>query len=108
MKLTKNIFFNNFVQKRNNHLFKIIKKNLKFLLKENNQIINSLSKNYQYSFKKKTLNKFKKFKNFQVIGMGGSILGTEAIYDFLHNKINKNFKFTKNLQSNLNKSKKKN
>ncbi len=107
MKLTKNIFFNNFVQKRNNHLFKIIKKNLKFLLKENNQIINSLSKNYQYSFKKKTLNKFKKFKNFQVIGMGGSILGTEAIYDFLHNKINKNFKFTKNLQSNLNKSKKK-
>ena len=31
--------------------------------------------------------KFKKFKNIVLIGMGGSILGTEAIFNFLKQKI---------------------
>jgi glucose-6-phosphate isomerase len=39
--------------------------------------------------------------------MGGSILGTQAIYDFLINKINKNFIFVNNLQSNIKKDNKK-
>ena len=39
--------------------------------------------------------------------MGGSILGTQAIYDFLINKINKNFTFVNNLQSNIKKDNKK-
>ncbi len=30
--------------------------------------------------------------------MGGSILGTEAIYDFLNHKVKKNFSFFNNLQ----------
>ena len=34
--------------------------------------------------------------------MGGSILGTEAINDFLKHKIKKNFVFKINLQSNIN------
>ena len=33
--------------------------------------------------------------------MGGSILGTEAIYHFLKNKIKKNFYFNNNLQARL-------
>ena len=32
---------------------------------------------------------FKKFKTITVIGMGGSILGSEAIYAFLQSKIKK-------------------
>ena len=41
--------------------------------------------------------------------MGGSILGSEAIYDFLNYKIKKKFHFFNNLQNYKNlKSKKKN
>ena len=36
----------------------------------------------------------------RVIGMGGSILGTEAIYDFLKKKIKKKITFVNNLNSN--------
>jgi glucose-6-phosphate isomerase len=42
-----------------------------------------------------------------VIGMGGSSLGTQTIYDFLKHKIKKKFVFSDNLQVNLNKDKKK-
>ena len=42
-----------------------------------------------------------------MIGMGGSTLGTQAIYDFLKHKIKKNFIFIDNLQTKINKDKKK-
>ena len=76
-----------------------VRKELRFLLNEKNQVIISLSKNYKNNFNKKILNKYKKFKNFQIIGMGGSILGARAIYDFLKYKIKKNFLFVDNLQA---------
>ena len=38
---------------------------------------------------KKDLDKFKKFKTISIIGMGGSILGAESIYQFLKDKIKK-------------------
>ena len=56
-----------------------------------NQIIKSLGKFYKYSYKSKQIQKFKKNSNYRIIGMGGSSLGARAIYDFLKNKINKNF-----------------
>mgnify|MGYP001417407708 FL=1 len=65
----------------------------------NNNLLKSLSKSYNYSFKKKTLNKFRKEKTFKIIGMGGSILGAEAIYSFL--KCKKKFYFINNLQNDL-------
>ena len=77
-----------------------LKKTLKFLIKENNDVLKSLGKNYKNSFNKKKLIKYKKFSNFRVIGMGGSILGTQAIYDFLKDKIDKKFIFINNLQNN--------
>ena len=40
--------------------------------------------------------------------MGGSTLGTQAIYDFLKHKIKKNFLFIDNLKSSKKKNKKKN
>ena len=67
-----------------------------------------MAKNYINSYDKKLLNKYKKFLNFRVIGMGGSILGTQAIYDFLGYKIKKKFQFINNLDSSLkNKTKEK-
>ena len=45
--------------------------------------LNVLNKDFIFNFKQKDLNKFRKFKSIAVIGMGGSILGTEAIHNFL-------------------------
>ena len=95
--LTPRIDFKNFRIKIK--LKKNLKDKLKFLLKENNEILKSLGKNYKNFYKKKDLIKYKKYNTFRVIGMGGSILGTQAIYDFLKDKINKNFTFINNLQS---------
>ena len=59
----------------------------------------SILKFYKYSYKNKQIQKFKKNSNYRIIGMGGSSLGARAIYDFLKNKINKNFKFIDNLNA---------
>ena len=77
---------------------KEIKKKLFGLIKDKNQIINSLSKDYKNNFKKQILKKYKKSLNYRVIGMGGSSLGTKAIYNFLKHKIKKNFIFIDNLK----------
>ena len=93
--LTKNIKFKNFNKKKTNYK---IKKDLNSLLKENITIIKSLGLDYKNSYNKKTILKYKKVSNVRIIGMGGSTLGTEAIYNFLKKKIKKNFYFSDNLQ----------
>ena len=95
--LTKKINFKNFNLKK---IDKGIKKDLKKLLKEKNTILDSLSKNYKNSYSKKNISNLKNYKNINVVGMGGSILGTEAIFDFLKPKIKKNFEFINNLETN--------
>ena len=102
---TKNIYFKNFKVKKNNSKIKRI---LSSLIKEKNEVLLSMSKNYKNSFKNKILNKYKNNYNFRVIGMGGSTLGTQAIYDFLENKIKKKFSFLDNLQANKERNEKKN
>ena len=94
--LTKNINFKNFHLKKIN---KKIKEDLKKLLREKSVILDSLSKNYKNSYSKKYFLNAKNYKNIRVIGMGGSILGTEAIFDFLRPKIKKNFEFINNLET---------
>ena len=101
---TKKINFKNFIIKKFN---KEISKDLNLILKEKNKVIESLSTFYKYSYNKKIISKIKIYKDVRVIGMGGSILGTEAIYDFLREKIKKNFYFINNLQSSTKISKKK-
>ena len=84
---------------------KVKKKNqiyLKKLLNFNNLLKNypllkSFGKNYNYSFKKIKIKKLKKFNTINIIGIGGSILGTKAIFSFLKNKIRKNIFFYDNL-----------
>ena len=94
----KNIIFKNFKIKKNNNK---IQKDLNLLLKEKNPIIETLGTSYRYSYSKKIISKLKKYTYLKVIGMGGSTLGTQAIYDFLKHKIKKNFFFIDNLQSKL-------
>ncbi len=105
--LTKNINFNNFPYKKKNNIkniFNDIKKNY-FLGKE--QLLLSLSDRYKYSFDLKKISKLKKFSIYRIIGMGGSVLGAEAIYNFLKFKIKKKFIFLNNLKSGVNKKFKK-
>jgi glucose-6-phosphate isomerase len=103
--LSKNISFKGFKLKLNNSK---IKKDLKLLLLENLATLNSLKISYKYSYKKKLIANLKGLSKIRIIGMGGSILGTEAIYDFLKKKINKKMVFIKNLNNNfyINKNKK--
>ena len=96
--LTKGIKFENFKSVFKNSL---VKKNLKIILNENNQVLSSLGNLYKDSYKKKDISKYKKYLNYRVIGMGGSSLGTKAIYDFLKRKIKKNFYFFDNLQNEI-------
>ena len=103
--LTPGISFINFKKKNKSEN---LKKKLQLIIKEKNEILNSLSINYKDSFKKNLINKYKVFSSFRVIGMGGSILGTRAIYEFLKHKTKKDFLFVDNLQNNLIQSKKKN
>ncbi len=98
--LTKSISFINFKKKSVNTK---VKKNLQVLIKEKNEVLNSLSDNYHDNFSKKLLKKYIKFQNFRIIGMGGSILGAKAIYQFLKTRIKKNFIFVDNLQASIKK-----
>ena len=66
-------------------------------IEDTNKTLNVLSSNFNFNFKIKNLKKFKKFKKIALIGMGGSILGAEAIYNFLQTKIKKKIYFFNNL-----------
>ena len=104
--MTKNIILENYFSKNFSRNSKI--KFLKF-----DKIINEIksysqnSNNFYEIFKNrnlnigfKNLNKFKRFNNIAIIGMGGSILGSEAIYDFLKFKIKKKVFFFNNMDYN--------
>ena len=95
--------------------FQIIKKNKislsRSFFQPNNllskfPILKTLSSNYKYSFNKKIVNRLNRFSIFRLIGMGGSTLGAEAIYQFLQNKTKKKFIFINNLKPILNKNEK--
>ena len=77
-----------------------VKKSLEFLLENQPQLFNTFKPSYKYSYSKKLISKYKKFLNIRIIGMGGSILGCEAIHDFLKKKIKKKMTFVNNLNGN--------
>ena len=91
------MIFKNFLNIKNS---KKIKKDFLNLIQNQPQLFETLKPTYKYSYSKKTISKYKKFSNIRLIGMGGSILGTEAIYNFLKKKIKKKFIFVNNLNSN--------
>ena len=71
---------------------------------DNNSIplLNSYSSNYIFDFSKETIKKFSSYKNFIIIGMGGSILGVKSIYSFLKHKTKKKIFFFDNLDLSIN------
>jgi len=95
----KNIKFKNFdLKKKNFNKKKQISDIYKNLIKEKNEVILSLDKSYKNAFSKKIVKKLKKINSILLIGMGGSILGTKAIYKFLNPK-NKKFTFVDNFSN---------
>ncbi len=101
--LTSNIKFKNFNISKIKNLKNF--KNEKWFKKI--KLFESLKPNYKYSYTKEQIKKINKNKNFRLIGMGGSTLGVEAIYQFLNHKIKKKFIFINNLNSKLNNYEKK-
>lgn len=95
--LSKKIQINNLKFKKNQSITNILSN----LLKEKNQTILSLGIKYKnkYSYKK-LVNKVDKL-NVRIFGMGGSILGAKAIYDFLKDKIKKKFFFIDNINEKI-------
>ena len=97
--LTKDIIFKNFSGTKNKKKIKTLSKFIrdKKLLNQY-PLLKSLTKDYKYSYTKADVKNLQKSTSFNLIGMGGAILGTEAIYDFLKHKVKKNFSFFNNLQ----------
>ena len=93
--LTKEINLKNFKIKKKSLL---VKKNFISLINSKNEVLKSLSNNYKSNYTKKFTLTFKRLSNFRVIGMGGSILGSKAIYGFLKEKVKKNFVFIDNIK----------
>ena len=99
---------NNFGKEKNN------KKDIKKKIKDFNNIYQNLIKNfkkkkktlnvindeYSFNFKIDELKKFKKYKTIVIIGMGGSILGIESIYNFLEKNIKKKVYFFDDIDEN--------
>ena len=97
---TKNINFSNFkfksnLSKKKNLLKKINNKNIFIEF----PLLKSLTKEYQMGYDRSLIKSLKNYKKINLIGMGGSILGTQAIYDFFKHRIKKNFNFFDNLQA---------
>ncbi len=99
-----NKFQNIFVNQAHN---KRISKNFSQLFARLEQDINDpkktlyvLNKDFKFNFNNKDIKQFKSFKTIAIIGMGGSILGTEAIYNFLKIKIKKKIYFFDDINTN--------
>ena len=102
------LYLKNYISKGNLGQIDLKKQNRKFSdiifelnqdLNNSKKTINVLSKNFKFNFQVKDLSRFKKFKKIALIGMGGSILGSEAIYNFLGKKIKKKIYFFNNLDN---------
>ena len=93
--------FSNKKRRRKNNL--IVSYNLNKIftnIEKKKDTFHLLSKEFKFGFKKNFLKRYKKFNKIVVVGMGGSILGTKAIYCFLQHKIKKDFLFLDNLNEN--------
>jgi len=98
-------FFNN-IQKKNldsksikkfTKLFPKILSKLFTDINSSKKTLNTLNKKFNFNFEFKDLEKFKSFKTIAIIGMGGSILGSEAVSHFLKEKIKKKIYFFNDL-----------
>ena len=107
--INKKLFIENTIQpkilkvKRVNSFSKKFNKALVEIKKDinnENKTANVLNAKFKFNFKIENLKKFKKFKTIVLIGMGGSILGAEAIYNFFQTSIKKRVYFFDDLDEN--------
>ena len=100
--LKNNLYFN----KKINSFHKLNKKfdkiytNLKREINNKNKTLNVLDDKFKFNFRLRELSKYKKFNTIAIIGMGGSILGANAIYDFFRSTIKKKVYFFDDLDEN--------
>ena len=93
--LNRKKFFKNFLfnSKNYKHNLKKTKKVFKFFYADFKNfdipVLQSYEKNYNLDFSTTMIKKFFKYENIIIIGMGGSILGAQAVYDFFKTKIKK-------------------
>jgi len=80
--------------------------NLNTDISNSTKTLNILNTKFNFNFNINDIKRFKKFNTLALIGMGGSVLGAEAIHDFLKFKIKKKIYFFDNLdQENIRKIK---
>ena len=100
--IRKKIFAKNYIQKKYidknftkkiSKDFQVIFKEVEKEIQEPKKTLNILNNKFKLNFQIKDLQRFKKFKSIAIIGMGGSILGSESIYCFLKEKIKKDVYF---------------
>ena len=97
--LIKSIKIKNFLSKKKSLIIqKKILKLFQDLTNSDSQILSSMDKSYKDSYSKKILLDLKNFNNVDLIGMGGSVLGSKAIYNFLDHK-KKLFNFIDNFSN---------
>ena len=93
-----NLNFKNFqIKIRKSNKKKLLYYLRKIDISDSPEFIKSFKKDYKYTFNRDLIRKYRKYKNINIIGMGGSSLGSKAIYNFLINKIKKKFTFQENL-----------
>ena len=105
-KIIKNLLLENSIDKKyfkintysrdKKKISKIIQ-NIYSSLDQKKDTFHILSEKFNLNFDKSICKIFLKYKSVVVIGMGGSVLGAQAIYSFLKKKINKKFIFLDNL-----------
>ncbi len=104
--MTENLYLKNNIPSKNlkkgslkllSKEFEKIFSNIKNDIADKKKTLNVLSSNYRFNFKIKDLKEFSQFKTISLIGMGGSILGAEAIYCFFQKKIKKKIYFFNDL-----------
>jgi len=91
----KKIIYKNFIHnrclnlnlnKKLNTIYSRIFKNVVKNLDTSIDTFHTLSSKFQFNFEEKDIYKFRRFKNVVIIGMGGSTLGSQAIYCFFRKK----------------------
>ena len=94
--IIRNYLKTKFIKKNFEKIFEDVLENIDNPLKT----LNVLNKDFAFKFKTKEIKKYNKFKKLAIIGMGGSILGSEAIYCFFKKKIKKKIYFFDDLDEN--------
>ena len=94
--INRNFIDNKILKKYEKNIQKIFQ-NIIEEINEPKKTLNVLSQKYEFNFKFKDLKSLKNFKKIAFIGMGGSILGAEAISSFLGKSEKRNFYFFDNI-----------